>query len=63
VGDARKLEEKNPLTFSEIFRMMLFFFDEELAEDPHPDSKQQCPYVRGREIEEILLTVYRRYCG
>jgi hypothetical protein len=42
---------------------MLFFCGEEVAEDPHPDSKQQCPYVKGKEIEEMLLTVYRRYCG
>lgn len=61
--DARKQEEQNPLTFAEVFRLMLFFYGEEIAEDPHPDSKQQCPYAKGKEIEEMLLTVYQRYCG
>jgi hypothetical protein len=63
VTDARKLEEQNPLYFSEIFRLMLFFYGEELAEDPHPDSKQQCPYAKGKEIEAMLLTIYQRYSG
>jgi hypothetical protein len=60
--DARNVEEKNPLYFAEIFRLMLYFYGEEITEDPQPDSKQQCPYAKGKEIEEMLLTVYQRYC-
>ncbi len=41
---------------------MLFFIEEELAEDPQINSKQQFPHVKGHAVEEMLLTVYQRYC-
>ncbi len=60
--EARQLEEQNPLTLAEQFRLMLFFLEEELAEDPQINSKQQFPHVKGHAIEEMLLTCYQRYC-
>ncbi len=60
--EQRKLEEQNPLTLAELFRLMLFFLEEELAEDPQVNSKQQFPHVKGHAIEEMLLTCYQRYC-
>lgn len=63
IEGARKKEADHPLTLSELFRVMLYFYDEELTEDPDPGSKNKFPMLHGHAIEEMLLSVYRRYSG
>lgn len=63
VNEMRNKESTNPLTLAELLRLGLFFFDEELAEDPQADSMQQFPHVKGQASEAMILAVYQRYCG
>lgn len=51
-----------PVTFAELFRFLLFFCDEEMAEDPQPSAQQQFPHAKGAAVDEMLLFVYRAYC-
>jgi len=44
-------------------RQSLAFVDEEVAEDPQEGTQLQMPHLKGAAIEEMLITVYRRYCG
>lgn len=60
---AQEAEAKNPLCLAELFRLSLCFVDEEVAEDPQPGTQLQMPHLKGQAIEEMLITVYRRYCG
>jgi hypothetical protein len=59
---AQEAEAANPLSLAELFRLSLCFVDEELAEDPQPGTPLQMPHLKGLAIEEMLITVYRRYC-
>lgn len=34
-----------------------------MAEDPQEGTQLQMPHLKGQAIEEVLNTVYRRYCG
>ena len=44
-------------------RQSLVFIDEEVAEDPQEGTQLQMPHLKGAAIEDMLFTVYRRYCG
>ena len=45
------------------YRQSLVFIDEEVAEDPQEGTQLQMPHLKGAAIEDMLFTVYRRYCG
>lgn len=60
---ARTQEEKNPLSLAEMFRVSLFFIDEELVEDAQEGIQLQVPHLKGEAIEQMLVTCYQRYCG
>lgn len=69
---AQELEQQNPMNLSTLFRMMLFFFDEPLVEDPVGNSVVKSsinnkivstPHVKGQICEHMLTTVYQFYCG
>lgn len=60
---AQEAEARNPLNLAELFRLSLCFIDEEVAEDPQEGTQLQMPHLKGQAIEEMLITVYRRYCG
>ena len=60
---AQERESQNPLALAELFRLTLCFIDEEVAEDPQEGTQLQMPHLKGLAIEEMLITVYRRYCG
>mmetsp|Transcript_16780 Transcript_16780/g.25216 ORF Transcript_16780/g.25216 Transcript_16780/m.25216 type:complete len:773 (+) Transcript_16780:69-2387(+) len=62
VEAARSMESKNPMTLAELFRLLLFFVNEELVEEPLPDTPLQFPHLKGEWAENMLSTVYRRYC-
>eukprot|EP00601_Ochromonadales_sp_CCMP2298_P029316 CAMPEP_0173342112 /NCGR_PEP_ID=MMETSP1144-20121109/10001_1 /TAXON_ID=483371 /ORGANISM="non described non described, Strain CCMP2298" /LENGTH=477 /DNA_ID=CAMNT_0014288619 /DNA_START=491 /DNA_END=1921 /DNA_ORIENTATION=- len=63
VGAAQAAEALEPLTLAKLFRQMLCFVDEEVAEDPQPGTPLQMPHVKGTAIEEMMITVYQRYCS
>ena len=60
---AQDTEALSPLTLSELFRQSLCFIDEAIAEDPQPGTQLQMPHLKGQAVEQMLNTVYRRYCG
>ena len=41
VESAREMEAKNPLSLSELFRFLLYFYDEEFTDDPFQNEKQK----------------------
>ena len=59
----RELEARNPLRLAELFRMMLFFVNEELIIDPQPEARVQIPHVKGIWAENMLVCVYQHYCN
>lgn len=61
--EERAKEELNPLVLSEMFRVSLFFYDEELVEDPQPETPIQIPHLKGDAVESMMITIYQRYCG
>lgn len=63
ITTAQDTEALSPLTLSELFRQSLCFIDEEIAEDPQPGTQLQMPHLKGQAVEQMLNTVYRRYCG
>lgn len=42
---------------------MLFFYNEDLAEDPDPNSAQPFPHPKGVAVEQMLIMIYQRYCN
>ncbi len=50
------------MTLAELFRCYLFFMDEEFVEAPLPDTPLQFPHLRGAWAENMIVTVYQRYC-
>ena len=46
-----------------MFRVGLFFIDEELVEDAQEGIQLQVPHLKGEAVEQMLVTVYQRYCG
>lgn len=59
---ARLQEAKNPMTLAEMFRFLLSFTNEDLCEEPDPDSPLQFPHLKGHWAENMLSTIYRSYC-
>ena len=59
---ARIQEAKNPLTLAVMFRYLLSFTNEELCEEADPDSPLQFPHLKGHWAENMLSSIYRRYC-
>ena len=59
---ARVLEMRNPMTLAELFRCLLFFVDEELCEEPAFDTPLQFPHLKGEWTENMMVSVYQRYC-
>ena len=59
---ARLQEAKNPMTLSEMFRFLLSFTNEVLCEEADPDSPLQFPHLKGHWAENMLSSIYRRYC-
>jgi hypothetical protein len=59
VEAAQVAEAKNPLFLSKLFRQMLAFVDEEVAEDAQPGTPLQMPHVKGAPIEDMMITVYQ----
>lgn len=75
VESAREMEAKNPLSLAELFRFLLFFFDEEFTDDPQQQQVRTAvkfdgtrangvnmPHIKGVAIENILMFVYQKYC-
>jgi len=60
---AQEKESEDPLTLAKLFRQMLCFIDEEVAEDPQEGTPNQMPHLKGQAVEIMMNTVYRRYCG
>lgn len=59
---ARLQEAKNPMTLAEMFRFLLSFANEDLCEEPDPDSPLQFPHLKGHWAENMLSSIYRSYC-
>lgn len=62
VEQKQEKEQKNPLSLAEQFRLSLFYIDEELAEDPQI-MLGSVPHLKGTTVEEIVVLVYKTYCG
>ena len=41
---------------------MLFFVNEQLVEEPIPDTPLQFPHLKGEWAENMLVSVYQKYC-
>lgn len=59
---ARVLEMRNPMTLAELFRCLMFFVDEDLCEEPARDTPLQFPHLKGEWTENMMVSVYQRYC-
>jgi hypothetical protein len=59
---ARLQEAKDPMTLAKMFRFLLSFSNEDLCEEPDPDSPLQFPHLKGHWAENMLSSIYRRYC-
>lgn len=49
LAEAREIEQQNPLRLAELFRMLLFFVNEEMTEDPVPENPVQ--------VSECVMTL------
>jgi hypothetical protein len=63
IAQAREKESLNPMTLSALFRYLLYFIEEELVEDPLPNTPLQIPHLKGDAAEHMIVGIYKHYCG
>ena len=51
LAQAREIERQNPLGLAELFRMLLFFVNEEMTEDPQPENPLQVRLTRYTDTQ------------
>lgn len=51
------------MTFAELFRNQVFTINIPMCEDPQEGTPINVPHMKGDWAEQMMIDVYRRYCG